>query len=56
MKNKETWVAYVLLITLGLLGVHKFYLGKTGMGIFYMFTCGGFFIGTFIDLLHYHIK
>lgn len=48
MKSKTT--AYLLWFFLGLLGVHKFYLNKTGMGILYFFTCGLFFIGWFIDL------
>lgn len=50
MKEKETWIAYILLITMGYFGAHKFYLGKTGMGIFYMCTAGGFVFGAFIDL------
>ncbi|MEZ2335467.1 NINE protein [Mucilaginibacter sp. RCC_168] len=48
MKSKST--AYILWFFLGLIGVHKFYLNKTGMGILYFFTCGIFFIGWFIDL------
>jgi TM2 domain-containing membrane protein YozV len=48
MKSKTT--AYVLWFFFGLLGIHKFYLNKTGMGILYFFTCGLFFIGWFIDL------
>ncbi len=50
MKEKEVWVAYLLLILLGGLGVHKFYLGKTGMGILYIFTFGLFSIGILVDL------
>jgi TM2 domain-containing membrane protein YozV len=48
MKSKGT--AYVLWFFFGLLGVHKFYLNKAGLGILYFFTCGLFFIGWFIDL------
>ncbi len=48
MKSKGT--AYILWFFFGLLGVHKFYLNKTGIGILYFFTCGIFFIGWFIDL------
>ncbi len=40
MKSKTT--AYALLILFGLLGAHQFYLGKTGKGIFYICTFGGF--------------
>ena len=50
MKEKELWVAYALWFFCGLWGIHKFYLGKIGMGILYILTCGFFFIGWFIDL------
>ncbi|NLJ81636.1 MAG: NINE protein [Bacteroidales bacterium] len=48
MKSKVT--AYLLWFFLGIFGAHKFYLGKVGMGILYLFTFGLFFIGWFIDL------
>ena len=48
--RKETWIAYVLFLFLGFLGVHKFYLGKTLWGIVYIFTGGIFAIGLLIDL------
>ena len=32
-KEKSMAVAYLLLIFLGSLGIHRFYLGKTGSGI-----------------------
>lgn len=44
------WVALCLCIFLGGLGAHKFYEGKGGMGILYLFTGGLFFIGWFIDI------
>ena len=49
MKTKTT--AYALLISLGLVGAHQFYLGKTGKGIFYIVSFGGV-LGLFplIDL------
>lgn len=47
---KSTLTAYLLWFFLGLLGAHKFYLGKTGMGILYIFTGGLFGIGMLIDL------
>lgn len=49
MKDKST--AYLLWLFLGLWGAHKFYLGKTGIGIIYFFTLGFFFIGWLFDLL-----
>jgi TM2 domain-containing membrane protein YozV len=47
---KSKFVAYVLWFFLGLIGGHKFYLGKVGMGILYLFTGGLFGIGWIIDL------
>lgn len=48
---KNKWVAFFLCLFLGYLGAHKFYEGKAGMGILYLFTCGLFFIGVVIDLI-----
>ena len=50
MKEKETWVAYLLWFFFGFIGVHKFYLGKMGWGILYLLTGGIFLIGWVIDL------
>jgi TM2 domain-containing membrane protein YozV len=48
---KETGIAYLFWLFLGLVGAHQFYLGKTGRGLLYLFTLGGFFgIGCLIDL------
>lgn len=46
---KNKWVALLLCVFLGLVGGHKFYEGKAGMGVLYLFTCGLFGIGAFID-------
>ena len=48
MKSKTT--AYLLLIFLGWIGLHKFYLGKIPIGILYLLTFGFFGIGCIIDL------
>lgn len=45
------WVALLLCIFLGWLGGHKFYEGKVGMGVIYLFTMGLFGIGIFIDFI-----
>lgn len=50
-KPKNKWVALTLCILLGWLGGHKFYEGKTGMGILYLLTCGLFFVGVVIDFI-----
>ena len=49
MKNKNT--ALILCILLGWLGVHKFYLSQSGMGILYFLTAGLFWIGWIIDII-----
>lgn len=48
MKNK--WAAFFLCLFLGFFGAHKFYEGKVGVGILYLFTLGIFGIGWVIDI------
>lgn len=48
-KKKSKWVCFFLWLFLGFVGGHKFYEGKIGTGIIYIFTFGLFFIGWFID-------
>lgn len=48
--TKSVGVAYALWFFLGVLGAHKFYLGKTGIAISYIFTLGWLGIGLIIDL------
>ncbi len=50
-KPKQKWVAFILCLLFGVFGVHKFYEGKTVMGIVYIFTAGLFGIGWIIDLI-----
>ncbi len=50
-KQKNKWVALLLCFFLGFLGAHKFYEGKVGMGILYIFTGGLFGIGVIIDFI-----
>ena len=46
---KSRLVAFLLCSFLGALGVHRFYVGKVGTGILWLFTFGLFGIGSFID-------
>ena len=47
MKNK--WIALLFWFFLGVIGGHKFYEERIGMGILYFFTFGLFGIGVVID-------
>ncbi len=49
MKSKTT--ALILSILLGELGIDRFYLGYTGLGILKLITAGGFGIWWLIDLI-----
>ena len=49
IRNK--WVALLLCFFFGWLGIHRFYEGKIGTGLLYMFTFGLCFIGSFIDFI-----
>ena len=49
--TKNKWVAFLLCLLLGYIGAHKFYEGKTGMGILYFFTVGLFGIGWIVDTI-----
>lgn len=51
ISKKNKIVALLLCIFLGYFGAHKFYVGKVGMGILYLFTMGFFGIGWFIDVI-----
>jgi TM2 domain-containing membrane protein YozV len=50
MQKRELWVVYLLWLFFGLLGVHKFYLNKFGIGILYILTGGFLLIGWIVDL------
>ena len=49
MKSKT--VALVLSIFLGELGIDRFYLGYTGLGVLKLITAGGFGIWWLIDII-----
>lgn len=48
---KSRLVALLLSIFLGVFGFHRFYVGKIGTGIIYLFTMGFLGIGWIIDIL-----
>lgn len=56
MRMRNKWVAFLLCLFLGYFGAHKFYEGKAGTGILYLFTCGLFGIGWFIDCINLLFK
>ena len=48
---KSKLTALLLCIFLGYFGIHRFYVGKSGTGILYLFSCGLFGIGWIIDII-----
>lgn len=55
-KPKNKWTAFLLCFFLGFLGAHKFYEGKTGMGVLYIFTFGLLGFGWLIDCISLLLK
>ncbi|WP_340199016.1 TM2 domain-containing protein [Ascidiimonas sp. W6] len=50
--DKSFLVMILLCFFLGTLGIHRFYVGKIGTGIFMLITLGGLGVWTFIDLIY----
>ena len=51
-ENDSQWVVTLLLaFLLGVIGAHRFYVGKTGTGILMLLTFGGLGIWLLIDLI-----
>ena len=48
---KDKWVAVLLCFFFGVVGAHKFYEGKVGMGLVYICTGGLCGIGALFDLI-----
>lgn len=55
-KERNKWVAFALCLFIGFLGAHKFYEGKTGMGVLYVFTGGLLGIGWIVDTIAILLK
>ena len=51
VSDKSRLVAALLCWLLGVLGVHRFYVGKIGTGILQLITLGGFGLWALIDLV-----
>lgn len=49
--TKSWTITLILLLLLGGIGVHRFYVGKVGTGILYMFTGALFGIGWLVDFI-----
>ena len=49
--DKSNTVALLLCLFIGILGVHRFYVGKVGTGILQLVTLGGLGIWALIDLI-----
>ena len=51
MESKKKITALLLCLFLGVLGIHRFYVGKNGTGIIWLLTCGFGGIGCIIDFI-----
>lgn len=49
--TRSRLVALVLCVILGVFGAHRFYVGKIGTGLLYLFTWGLFGIGWLADVI-----
>lgn len=55
-KQCNKWTSFFLCLFLGMFGAHKFYEGKIGMGILYLFTLGLCGVGWIVDIIRILMK
>lgn len=48
---KSRTATVILALFFGCIGAHRFYTGRVGLGILYLFTCGLFCFGWIIDVV-----
>ena len=51
VSTKDWLVTLLLCFFFGALGIHRFYVGKTGTGIIQLLTCGGCGVWALIDFV-----
>ena len=51
LSNKDWGTALLLSILLGIFGIDRFYVGRTGLGVLKLLTFGGYFIWWVIDVI-----
>lgn len=49
VSDRNRWIALLLCFFGGMIGLHRFYVGKIGTGILYILTAGVFGIGAVVD-------
>jgi restriction system protein len=49
--DKKKIVAFLLCLFFGVLGIHRFYVGRVGTGLLYLFSGGLLGIGVIVDLI-----
>ena len=51
MSEKKIFLTLMLCLFTGVIGIHRFYVGKKGTGLLMIFTLGGLLIWVLVDLI-----